>query len=105
MAKKYPVKLSKLGKAVWDLYRDLYRHARPSVDFDELYMESKNKGNPNDPVNIPYDDYYLPHDEYVGVVERHMAKNAYKLSESELDSLKFEAYLGCGPTSAEIKAD
>ena len=98
---KYPKKLSKKGKIIWDIYRELYRNATPSIDFDELVRISKVQRDANgvERTMIPYEDYTLSDDIYNMIVERHIEKHRKELTEPDIMGIKFEAYLGCGPTS------
>lgn len=101
--RKYPKKLTKTGKTIWDIYRDLYRQSEPSVDFDELYMTSPKEKDTFgiERTMIPYNDYYLEDSAYNNIVDRHLSRNKWKLTENELLSVRVEAYLGCGPTSTK----
>lgn len=102
---KYPRKLTKVGKTIWDIYRDLYKQSEPSADFDELYRTApKVKDSLGvERTMIPYNDFYLDDSAYNSIVDRHINRNKWKLSDSELMSVRVEAYLGCGPTSVKEK--
>ena len=85
-----------LTDVMFDLYRELYKKAMPSADFDELYTNAEI--NEDGQKVIHYMDYYLDRDEYNAIVEKYV--NRFKRrGESFINGLRFEAYLGCGPTS------
>jgi len=85
----------KLFDAAMNCYRELYREATPSADFDELVA--------NAPVNeqgqkvVDYDAYRLSHKKYEDIVESHIKKN--KLTGHYAKGFRIEMYLGCGPSS------
>lgn len=79
-----------------DIYRELYRKATPSADFDELVANAK--VNEYGTKDIPYMDYYLDDDEYVKTVNKYLKRYSRRDS-GFLKAIEFEAYLGCGPTS------
>ena len=81
--------------AVMDCYRELYKKATPSADFDELVA--------NAPLNergqkvIDFNAYKLDRFTYEDIVEKHIKRN--KLKNYEAKSFRIEMYLGCGPTT------
>jgi hypothetical protein len=85
----------KLFDAVMNCYRELYKEATPSADFDELVA--------NAPVNeqgqkvVDYNAYRLSSKKYEEIVEAHIKKN--KLKTYEAKGFRIEMYLGCGPSS------
>lgn len=76
-------------KIILDIYREAYREATPSADFDELLSRG-------DGVN--YNAYYLPQDKLKEIVERHL-KHKRKYTRKIVE---FNAYLGCSPTSIDF---
>jgi len=84
---------TKLYNLVMDCYRELYREATPSADFDELVK--------NAPINdegqkmIDYNAYEVDFHKYTEIVEKYMKKG--KLSGYEERGFRFEMYLGSGP--------
>ena len=108
---------------VLEIYRKAYKEAEPSVDFDELVKKTPYSSFDNDKwvehpeamnmtedeikfrvkyngwkKKIPYEDYYLDNDRYSEIVESTI-KEHKRLSKSDISGIKFEAYLGCGPSS------
>lgn len=85
-----------LTDVVFDVYRELYKKATPSADFDELWANAEI--NDDGQRVIHYMDYYLDKDEYNAIVDKYV-KRFKRRGEAFTNGLKFEAYLGCGPTS------
>jgi hypothetical protein len=87
----------KSSKQLWEIcmkvYRELYKSATPSADFDEL-IESGESKKPEF-----YKNYYLPHDKFKQIVEKILKR--HKLSPRERREIEFEIYLGASPTSAK----
>jgi hypothetical protein len=85
----------KLFDAAMNCYRELYKEATPSADFDELVA--------NAPVNeqgqkvVDYNAYRLSREKYEEIVEAHIKKNKFKAYEAK--GFRIEMYLGCGPSS------
>lgn len=85
----------KLFDAAMNCYRELYKEATPSADFDELVA--------NAPINeqgqkvVDYNSYQLSREKYEEIVEAHIKKN--KLKSYEAKGFRIEMYLGCGPSS------
>jgi len=85
----------KLFDAAMNCYRELYKEATPSADFDELVA--------NAPINergqkvVDYNAYRLSREKYEEIVEAHIKKN--KLKGYEARGFRIEMYLGCGPSS------
>jgi hypothetical protein len=84
-----------LFDAAMDCYRELYKKATPSADFDELVA--------NAPLNergqkvVDYNAYKLDRFTYEDIVEKHIKRN--KLKTFEAKGFRIEMYLGCGPTT------
>lgn len=110
---------------VLKIYRQAYKESEPSVDFDELvantpyssFVDGKWVEHPEADAmsederrmhvkyngwkkKIPFEDYYLDNDRYSQIVES-IIKRHRSLSESEKKGVRFEAYLGCGPSSCK----
>lgn len=108
---------------VLKIYRQAYKESEPSVDFDELvrntpystFENGKYVEHPEAQMmteeqikrcvkyegwkkKIPYEDYYLDGERYSQIVESTIKRHR-SLSEGDKKAIKFEAYLGCGPTS------
>ena len=84
-----------LQDAVLDCYRELYKKATPSADFDELVANAplNNEGKKV----IDYNAYKLDRFTYEDIVEKHIKKN--KLKGPIARGFSIEMYLGCGPTT------
>ena len=88
------------SNAMLNCYRELYKKATPSADFDELMK--------NAPINkqgqkvIDFMAYYLPQDEMDKIIQKHIKKG--KLGEWQVRSFSPSIYLGCSPTSVKRKA-
>jgi len=86
---------TKLYNLVMDCYRELYREATPSADYDELIK--------NAPISdegkkmIDFNAYELDFKKYGEIVEKYIKKG--KLSYFEERGFRFEMYLGSGPRS------
>lgn len=110
-------------KILFKIYEALYKKSTPSADFYELLEKSpwcsleegKYVEHPESAKmthdeciangwvkKIPYDDYTLDSDIYDETVTKILKR--YKLEDHERKALRFEAYLGCGPT-AKIKTE
>ena len=92
---------SKLICALYDLYRDLYKHSTPSASFDELVKNAKVIKEPNgrELKCIDYENYTIDNALYDNIVQRHMSRNKHKLDKQQRDRFYVQAYLGCGPTT------
>lgn len=89
----------KLFEVCMDIYRELYANSTPPANFDELVEKAETDSHGKK--IIPYDDYYLDRNAYDEIVNKHIKLN--KLTGYDEKSVRFEAYLGCGPTSSENK--
>lgn len=106
----------KRTQAVLECYEELYKAAVPSVSFQHLnetctvYEDSDYREHVTEtPLTdieretrgwrkkIPMDAYYLPREKYEGIVSA--IEKKYKMSKSEKIRFRFQAYLGCGPTT------
>jgi hypothetical protein len=91
----------KSDKQLWEIcmkvYRELYKSAQPSADFDEL-LESGEAKKPEF-----YRNYYLPNDKFKQIVEKILKR--HKLSPRERRKVEFEVYLGASPTSHKEGSD
>lgn len=77
---------------IMETYRELYKAAKPSADFDELIKtgEAKKKDF--------FMRYYLNEEKLESIIEKVSKK--YKLSSTERAGLGIEICLGSAPTSA-----
>ena len=87
-----------LTDVVLDIYRELYKNATPSADFDKL-VEQASVDQRGRKV-IPYMNYYLDKDKYEKIVDKWI-KRYRRRGEAFTNGIKFEAYLGCGPLSSK----
>jgi hypothetical protein len=84
---------TKLYNLVMDCYRELYKEATPSADFDELVK--------NAPINdegqkmIDFDAYEIDFDKNHEIVEKYIKK--MRLTKYEERGFRFEMFLGCAP--------
>ena len=76
-----------------DIYRQLYKEAEPSVDFDEL-IKSEETSNENWFMN-----YFLDEEREVEIIESFLKK--HKCTPIERKKIRAEIYLGAAPTSAK----
>ena len=84
---------TKLYNLVMDCYRELYKEATPSADFDELVK--------NAPINdegqkmIDFDAYEIDFDKNHEIVEKYIKK--MRLTKYEERGFRLEMFLGCAP--------
>ena len=71
------------------IYREMYKKATPSANFDELIKKGITKKR------NWFMNYYLPKEEQEKIVEKYLKK--YKCSKIEKDKIRFEIWLGCSP--------
>ena len=74
-----------------DIMREAYQSAYPSADWDKL-IKTKEVKTPN-----WFKKYYLSPSKLDEIFNKHTENK--KLAKHELNSLSFEVYLGCSPTS------
>ena len=73
-----------------NIYREMYKKATPSANFDELIKKGITKKE------NWFMKYYLPIEEQKKIVEKHLKK--HKCSKIERDKINFEIWLGCSPS-------
>lgn len=78
---------------ILNCYRELYKKATPSVDFDEL-MANASLNEQGQKV-IDFNAYKLNRFMYEDIVEKHVKRN--KLKGALAKAFTLEMYLGCGP--------
>lgn len=88
-----------LKDVVFDIYRELYLSATPSVDFDFLVETAEVM--PDGRKNIHYENYEIDGELMDEIVERHLKEN--KLKDRERQVVKFEIYLGASPMTKRNK--
>ena len=84
---------TKLYNLVMDCYRELYKEATPSADFDELVKNAPI--NDNGEKMIDFRAYEVDFDKYGEIVEKYIKKG--KLTPREEKGFRFEMFLGSGP--------
>ena len=87
----------KSDKYLWniclDIYREMYREASPSTDFDKL-MKIGETTKPD-----WFMKYYLNIDSQEKIIGYHLRK--HKCDEWERQKIKTTIFLGCSPTSSK----
>jgi hypothetical protein len=84
----------RLQQLIEECYRELYREAEPSADFDQLLEQA-----PLDSMGrkvIDYESYYIPKEKFEEIAEKH--KNKMKMYKFEESSYNLAIYLGATPT-------
>lgn len=84
------VKEGKLWGICLDVYRQEFKEATPSADFDELIKTGETK------IEKFFMKYYLPQKRQNQIVQEHCEKN--NLSRHEKEMVEGEVSLGCSPT-------
>jgi hypothetical protein len=79
------------------VYRELYKSAQPSADFDKLLLSGEACDDEF------YLNYYLPNDKFKQIVDKILKR--HKLSPRERRYVEFEIYLGASPTSHKEDSD
>jgi len=74
-----------------EIYREMYKKATPSADFDKLIERGITKKRDW------FRDYYLPLEEQEKVINKYCKK--YKCSRIEKEKIRFEVLFGCAPSS------
>jgi len=80
-------------KIIHDTYKELYLHAEPSADFDELVANAvlNNRGEKV----INYLDYEISASLMDSIVSSF--EKRYKMSTHDIKGYRFAIYLGCSP--------
>ena len=84
---------TKLYNLVMDCYRELYKEATPSADFDELLKDATI--NDEGQKVIDYDAYEIDFNKNHEIVEKYIKKG--KLTFLEERGFKIQMFLGCAP--------
>lgn len=87
---------------LWDnvvmpIYRQMYKEAEPSADFDELLESLIKEGKKLDWSVIK--NYYLSMDRQTEILDEHAKK--HKLTKREKYKVSKEIFLGCSPNSVK----
>jgi len=83
----------KLWEICVEIYREMFKHANPSADFDELIKSGKSKEKDF------FMKYYLPIERQVEIVDR--ICNDHKIHGYNKRKISHEVYLGSSPNSSE----
>ena len=86
----------KRTKIIYDIYREAYKKATPSADFDELVKKSPR--TKEGVKKIPFNDYSIEESVLDDIIERNIKNN--KLNKLEGRGIKTSIYLGCSPKFA-----
>jgi hypothetical protein len=87
------MKQSKLAKAIWHFYIEIYKVATPSVDFNNLV--DKAPLNKYGQKEIEFNSYEVDGDLFDKIL--HETCKNFKLNIREKKMFMFEAYLGASP--------
>jgi len=74
------------------IYRELFKKATPSADFDGLIKSGEAFKDRF------YNNYYLPDDTTIEIIEKHIKDNSKKLKKYEKNKIRTTILLGCSPT-------
>jgi len=88
---------SKLCEICIDIYKELYKLATPSLDFDDA-VKSGITAKPD-----WFLDYYLSVERQIAVIYKHIKKN--KLCNFDAKKIRFEIFLGAAPSSCKETVD
>ena len=83
----------KIDKAMWHCYRQLYAHANPPANFDELV--EKAKINDRGQKEIDFMSYELDEDVFEEILNQTMKD--FKIPKHQRQPFKIAIYLGCSP--------
>ena len=107
VAKSPWIKRNELPKEYWKMSKEEQEKFRETFEYETLYPaesfteeEAKTQRLQK---KIDWDSYYLDKDTYDKIVNDFINDKSNKLTSIEKKQFRVEAYLGCGPTSAERK--
>ena len=91
----------RLIRLVYNIFRELYKQATPSADFDEL-VENATLNERGEKV-IPFNDYEIEREKMDEIYKRMTSRkeSGMILSEWEKRSVSFQVYLGCSPKTKQ----
>ena len=87
------MKKDKIEEALFDCYRELYKHSTPSADFQE--MMDKAELNDRGQKVINFNDYEIHQNDFDLIIENILKK--HKISKTIHQTFKNTIYLGCSP--------
>ncbi len=76
-----------------EIYRQMFKEANPSADFDKLMMTGESKKDQF------FMKYYLSSDRQDEIIEEIL--KTHKLRNWEKQKIRFEVHLGCSPNTSE----
>jgi hypothetical protein len=82
-----------LGPICMDIYRQLFKEATPSVDFDMLVRTGITKRKDF------FMNYYLDDDRQDAIITEHCSKN--HLNRAEREGVRTTVFLGCAPSGVK----
>lgn len=91
----------KLAEIIKNIYREGYLKATPSANFDQLAESAPYQVSPDGKRQkfIDYKHYNIDEKIYDEIVKRHIKEN--NLNKACAETVRFHAYLGCGPNLIE----
>ena len=87
------MKKDKIEEALFDCYRELYKHSTPSADYQELIDNAEVDSRGQRVINVR--DYEIHPDDYDLIIENIFKK--HKISKSIQQTFKSTIQLGCSP--------
>lgn len=87
------MKLLKLEHVMKAIYREMYKQATPSADFDQI-VESGEGKQP-----MFFMKYYLSDQKQMAIIDNELAKHK-RIPKWQKDSIKNSVLLGCSPCSS-----
>jgi len=82
-----------LWKICMDIYKELYKNAQPSVDFNSITKSGETKKR------NWFMNYYLEEAKQQYIIDKHTKRN--KLDKRDVRAVQNEVLLGCSPTSCK----
>jgi len=79
-----------LWEICMDIYRQVFKEAEPSGDFDKMIKSGETKKDEF------YMNYYLPDKRLMEIIDIHCRRN--KMSRYDSKTIKNEIVIGCSPT-------
>jgi hypothetical protein len=88
------MKKTKYENCIMGIYKDAFKKAAPSADFEELMRISPK--NEKGEIVIPYNDYIIDEEVFEEIVDKRLKK--HKITEKRYkQNIKMIVYLGCSP--------
>lgn len=80
-----------------DIYREMYSKSSPEGDWDKMILSGETSNNSF------FKNYYLPDEQHIEILHKHIENN--KLSKLESEKVSFHINLGSGPSSNKKEWD